>query len=83
MTTCGQCKAEWGGMNTAHCAGCHVTYTGITAFDAHRKGSKCNTPGSVGLSLTNRAYPCYGYPADENGAWWATETASTDQGALL
>lgn len=38
---CGQCDARWTGQNTAHCMaqGCHQTFTGITAFDAHRTGS--------------------------------------------
>lgn len=71
MTECSKCSAEWGGMNTAHCAGCHTTFTGITAFDAHRRGGECIPAECVGLSLTKRAYPCYGYPSDENDTWWA------------
>lgn len=57
-------------MNTGHCMACHTTFTGITAFDAHRRGGTCHAPVSVGLVLTKRAYPCYGYPADDSGSWW-------------
>jgi hypothetical protein len=70
MTVCTKCAAEWGGMNTCHCSGCHLTFTGLTAFDAHRRGGECRPADSVGLSLTKRAYPCYGYPSDDTGAWW-------------
>ncbi|MBO0676878.1 hypothetical protein JRC04_05335 [Mycolicibacterium sp. S2-37] len=34
-----RCGAEWAGFNTGHCAACHQTFTGITAFDLHRTGS--------------------------------------------
>ncbi|MDH6282882.1 hypothetical protein [Prescottella agglutinans] len=67
MTKCPRCKAEWGGMNTGHCTGCHTTFSGITAFDAHRRAYRCLTPEAAGLTLTNRNYPCYGYPGDNSG----------------
>jgi hypothetical protein len=73
VTVCSTCSAEWGGMNTAHCARCHTTFTGITAFDAHRRGGICIPAESVGLSRTNRAYPCHGYPTDESDRWWANQ----------
>lgn len=61
---CPRCHNHWGGMNTCHCAGCHETFTGITAFDAHRKAGTCNDPTTVGLELNDRAYPCWGHPSD-------------------
>ena len=64
MSTCPRCRKQWGGMNTCHCGGCHFTFTGITAFDAHRRGSICNSPIGIGLEPNDRAYECYGYPAD-------------------
>lgn len=73
---CPRCPAEWSGMNTGHCATCHTTFTGITAFDAHRRNGQCLPPESAGLSLTKRAYPCYGYPSDDSSAWWADGIAS-------
>jgi hypothetical protein len=69
---CGRCGKEWGGMRTAHCAACHVTFTGLTAFDAHRKGGKCAQPEDAGLVEAGRAYSCFGAPADpETAEWWA------------
>lgn len=34
--TCGGCPAEWYGLNIAHCAGCHETFSTIQHFDSHR-----------------------------------------------
>ncbi|SED51902.1 hypothetical protein SAMN04490240_4092 [Rhodococcus pyridinivorans] len=81
MTICSTCQSEWGGANTCHCSGCHTTFTGITAFDAHRRGGQCIPAESAGLTLTKRAYPCYGYPSDDSGAWWA-DSAETEGGQL-
>lgn len=64
MAICGRCRAQWGGLNTCHCAGCHRTFTGITAFDHHRKGGECQHPNDIGLKLTDRKYECFGYPTD-------------------
>lgn len=67
---CGTCQARWGGYNTAHCSGCHLTFTGLSAFDKHRDGSHakstrhCVSPESVGLIEAGRAYPCWGFPGD-------------------
>lgn len=36
---CARCPNRWGGLRTAHCAACHNTFTGLTAFDRHRTGS--------------------------------------------
>jgi len=44
---CDGCHQRWGGYNTAHCCGCHETFTGITAFDAHRTGSHTETGESI------------------------------------
>lgn len=69
------CGAQWGGLLTAHCSGCHRTYTGLTAFDRHRDGSHarstrhCRDPWDVGLVDANRAYSCWGFPSD-GGEWW-------------
>lgn len=61
---CTKCQKRWGGMNTAHCSACHRTFTGITAFDAHRKGGTCSDPTTIGLVENGRDYECFGYPAD-------------------
>lgn len=32
---CSKCSHRWGGYRTSHCAQCHKTFSGITAFDTH------------------------------------------------
>lgn len=52
MITCGRCDSSWTGVNRCHCAGekgCHVTFSGLTYFDQHRKNGNCATPESLGL----------------------------------
>lgn len=72
---CGTCGAWWTRELTAHCSGCHRTYTGMTAFDAHRSGSHtagtrhCLDPADVGLVDAGRAYPCWGTKGDGT-EWW-------------
>ncbi len=62
---CPRCQAAWNGLKTCHCAACHRTFTAITAFDKHRRGTyepdtrHCVDPQTVGLVLTNRDYPCW------------------------
>ena len=73
------CGARFGGLNTAHCSGCHQTFTGMTAFDRHRDGSHttgrtCRTPDDVDLIDAGRSYPCWGSPAAENN-WYANESS--------
>jgi hypothetical protein len=70
---CGRCGAEWTGYNTCHCAGCHRTFTGITAFDQHRSGSHawgqrhCLDPATVGLvAVTKRYWSGWGSPESDN-----------------
>lgn len=58
-----QCGARWGGANTAHCSavGCHLVFSGITAFDAHRRNGRCISPQEAGLILVGgRPYECWG-----------------------
>lgn len=59
MTTCTECLATWGGLRTAHCATCHTTFAGITAFDRHRSGprsARCVAPADAGLALNAFGY---------------------------
>lgn len=69
MTVCWRCGNIWGGMNTAHCAACHETFTGITAFDRHRERptakkpfGSCQDPADAGLDMADRKYPCWTIP---------------------
>jgi len=47
--TCGGCPARWTLHRRAHCSGCHLTFTGISAFDQHRVHGACAAPAAVGL----------------------------------
>jgi hypothetical protein len=35
-----------------HCAGCHLTFDGITLFDTHRPRGRCIHPSALGLAAT-------------------------------
>ncbi|MGH3745794.1 MAG: hypothetical protein ACRDT8_00160 [Micromonosporaceae bacterium] len=48
------CTDTWGGTKTAHCAGCCVTFTALTAFDAHRRDWACRRPEDSGLADSGR-----------------------------
>ena len=43
------CGARWTGPSRSHCAGCHLTFSGQTAFEKHRKTGICLTPEEAGL----------------------------------
>ncbi len=60
------CGARWSGTNACHCGACHRhTFTGVAAFDRHRKGGVCNNPTSVGLvKATGRAFEAWTFPTD-------------------
>jgi hypothetical protein len=32
----------------AHCSACHLTFGGVTGFDAHRKDGACSDPSALG-----------------------------------
>lgn len=52
---CAKCDNRWSGYETAHCGSCHVTCTGLEAFDQHL----CHSP-AAGMELApERAYDCY------------------------
>lgn len=58
------------GGNACHCGGCGETFTGITAFDAHRVNRRhgdamCADPADVGLILRTRPTgTIWGFPGD-------------------
>lgn len=79
---CPRCESRWGGLNTGHCAACHITFSGITAFDQHRagshvKGRHCLDPETTvfqrkdgtewSLVKLGRGYECWGFESD--GHW--------------
>ena len=58
-----RCGERWSGSRTCHCGACHVTYSGVSHFDRHRKGGLCFDPRDIGCTLLpNRSYPCWGEP---------------------
>jgi hypothetical protein len=74
---CNGCSSRWAGSVTSHCAGCHLTFTGLTAFDEHRTGShqqrSCLPPEGAGLALTGRLYPCWGLPDVDSSDYMEVE----------
>jgi hypothetical protein len=73
---CARCRSTWTGFSAAHCDGCHQTFTGREAFDAHRVGThakrRCADPAVVGLVKIRRPHwTGWGHPAGHNG-WAAT-----------
>lgn len=65
LATC-QCGAYWGGSKTCHCARCHRTFTGLTAFDAHRPGH-CDVNDLVVVRQSGNQQ-VWGMP-DVSGRW--------------
>ena len=55
LVRCGGCRQVWwqSGEYTSHCSGCHLTFTGLAAFDTHHravdnaKGFKCADPATM------------------------------------
>lgn len=45
----GACGKTWQqkGNRSGHCGGCHVTFCGIAAFDAHRRDGACLDPSQL------------------------------------
>lgn len=66
VVTCAKCRSEWSGLAAAHCAGCHLTFTGINAFEKHRLRGVCLLPSDRGLVLSpNKWFPAWGNPGDD------------------
>lgn len=62
-----RCGARWSGTKTSHCGvkGCHQTFSGVSAFDLHRRGGVCGSPTKLGMSqIASRPYQCWGFPAE-------------------
>lgn len=68
---CGQCKTWYTGIATAHCGGCHLTFSRVSSFDRHRVGGKCKSPAVAGLVRNGRTFECYGMPGGDSvtGVW--------------
>lgn len=90
MITHAACGKQWSGKQTAHCGGCHRTFSGLGTFMAHRvtpEGGEqgehvCVDPATVGLVLVeSRKYECWGTPSDPNAPkWWMKDTVTDGTG---
>ncbi|NMO00854.1 hypothetical protein HH308_06455 [Gordonia sp. TBRC 11910] len=61
---CPRCPAWWTGRAACHCSGCHETFTSVSGFDAHRRGSACKTPQETGLVRADRDWPGWQHPGN-------------------
>jgi hypothetical protein len=63
-----ECGARWWGERACHCEGCHEVFTGVEAFENHRRGLAngryCVFPDALGLTR------------DSRGWWGASHTAA-------
>ena len=64
------------GQSPCHCAGCHETFIGLTAFDHHRSAFTCHDPATI---TTKPGEP--GFSRDHDGNWHWAEIRTPDQWA--
>lgn len=72
------CGAHWTGTRTAHCAACHLTTSGIHAFDAHQRITggilHCLPPDKAGLVPAQRPWGLlWMLPAQDSAPWLTIE----------
>ena len=71
ITRCTGCHARWSGFRPAHCGtgGCHLTFSGATAFDLHRHRGECLNPRKVNLieQPNPQGGVLWGWPGDWDG----------------
>lgn len=41
------CGARWSGLDVAHCAACHLTFTSVRPFDEHWFHGRCRTDAEL------------------------------------
>jgi len=46
---CAGCEQRWYGIDRAHCANCHRTFTDADLFDRHRVDHECRNPVSLNM----------------------------------
>jgi hypothetical protein len=64
----GQCGLWWTGNERSHASCCHRTFSSLSAFEAHRRGLRCNDPATVGLIARAKPYgDLWGWPAPDGG----------------
>jgi len=73
------CGTYWTGARTAHCAACHLTTSGIHAFDAHQRVTdgilRCLLPDAAGLVPSVRPWGVlWTLPVQGSAPWITTKT---------
>lgn len=73
------CGAHWTGARTAHCACCHLTTSGIHAFDAHQRITggvlHCLLPDVAGLVPSSRPWGVlWTLPVQDSAPWIAGDS---------
>jgi hypothetical protein len=68
------CGACWTGARTAHCPRCHLTTSGIRAFDAHQRITggivQCLPPDKAGLVASVRTWGVlWALPVQDAAPW--------------
>jgi hypothetical protein len=56
--------------SNAHCGACHHTFSGVSAFDRHRRGGECINPRDLGLHADPRGVWRYPAPDPTKRAVW-------------
>ena len=68
---CAVCGTEWTGTRICHCGTCHLTFTAVGSFDAHRSRGHC---------LTTDELRSRGYQPNDAGHWRIPAPAGTFTG---
>lgn len=50
----------------AHCGACHHTFSGVSSFDAHRRGGACIEPAERGMAERDGVWRIPG----DGKKWW-------------
>jgi hypothetical protein len=70
LHACGRCHSHWTGLNTAHCNSCHLTFTGVSAFDEHRYNGTCRPITETRLIDRERnGVVMYGWESSDSEDW--------------
>ena len=59
-----RCGARWPGDRVCHCSSCHLSFTSVGPFDAHRAA-----PGDDRRCMTGDELRAKGYEPNTNGHW--------------
>lgn len=72
------CGTHWSGSWTAHCARCHLTTTGLRAFEAHQRIVDgilhCLSPDMAGLVPLQRPSGTVWSRPGGGASWWEFES---------